>query len=91
MASQIKLPNEAPKPESPQNMDDLLGQAHNDWKFKRKDECIMKLLSALAIMSTGVAGAMKTANQALQLAVEAHDKASKDDCISNNEVEEDTK
>ena len=73
MAMLIKPISEPTPVEVPQNMDDLLGKAHNDWKFKRKDECIMKLLSAIAMLSTGVAGCMKTANQALQISVETHD------------------
>ncbi len=50
---------EPPQQEKPQSMEDLLGQAHNDWKFKRRDEAFMKVLNALAMMSTGVAQAMK--------------------------------
>jgi len=75
MEKRIKLVSEEPpKADNPQSMDDLLGQAHNDWKFQRKDACILKLIAAIGMMSTGVAGAMKTANQALQLAYEAHEK-----------------
>ncbi len=57
---------EPPPTEKPQSMEDLLGQAHNDWKFKRRDEAFMKVLNALAMMSTGVAQAMKTVEELKQ-------------------------
>lgn len=80
MDKRTDIPNGATPPnDPPQTMEDLLGRAHNDWKFKRKDACIMKLLAAMAMMSAGVAEAMKTANQAIQIAQLALESSEKKD------------
>lgn len=69
MDNLIEVPNGTTPPNDPPiTMQDLLDRAHNDWKLHRKDACIMKLLSAMAMMSAGVAEAMKTSGQALQVA-----------------------
>lgn len=57
-------PNGAPPP-GPQTMEELLNSAETDWKFKRKDEAFVKVLGALAMISQGVATAMKTSEAAL--------------------------
>lgn len=59
------IQEEAPPVDKPKTMEELLGQAHNDWKFKRRDEAFMKVLNALAMMSAGVAKAMKDSEEAL--------------------------
>lgn len=51
-------------PQGPQTMEDLLNSAQTDWKFKRKDEAFIKVLGALAMISQGVAQAMKVAELA---------------------------
>lgn len=78
MDKHIEVPNGVPPPNDPPlTMQELLDRASNDWNLARKDACIMKLLSAMAMMSQGVAEAMKTSNQAIQiaqLALEATEK-----------------
>lgn len=66
--NRIITPNgHPPEPDKPMTMQELLNSAHNDWKFKRKDEAFMKVLSAMALMSAGVAQAMKMADEAKAL------------------------
>lgn len=62
-----------PPDEAPETMQELLDKAHNDWKFQRKDQAFMRVLSALAMMSQGVAQAMTTSEQALKVAKVALD------------------
>jgi hypothetical protein len=63
MNNRIVTPNGTtpfnPPSQKPESMADLLNSAHNDWKFKRKDEAFMKVLNALAMISTGTAQAMR--------------------------------
>lgn len=55
-----------PPPPRPTTMTELLDSAQTDWKFKRKDGAFAKVLGALAMMSAGVAQAMKTSEMALK-------------------------
>ncbi len=57
-----------PTNDPPMTMEELLGKIHNDWKLARKDQAIARLLTAMAMISQGTAEAMKTANQAMQVA-----------------------
>lgn len=54
------------QPQQPLGMEDLLNSAEKDWKFKRKDEAFVKVLGAMAMMSQGVAQAMKVAELAMK-------------------------
>lgn len=60
-----------PPPEKPQTMQELLDSAHNDWKFKRRDEAFMKVLNAMAMMSQGVAQCMSITHEMKSL-LDAH-------------------
>jgi hypothetical protein len=50
------------KPPLPQTMQELLDQAHNDIKFKRRDEAMFKILNAVSMVSVGTAQCMKSVN-----------------------------
>lgn len=63
----IHFENGAPPPPKPiQTMEELLDSAQTEWKCKRKDEAFVKVLGAMAMMSAGVAQAMKTAEAAVK-------------------------
>lgn len=70
--------NGAPQPQGPQTMEDLLDSAQTDWKFKRKDEAFIKVLGALAMISQGVAQAMKVAELAHKEVAELKAKLAKE-------------
>lgn len=59
----------------PMGMDELLALADKDWKLARKDKAFARVLTAIAMISQGTAEAMKTANQALQVARVALDNS----------------
>ena len=50
------------KPPLPLTMQELLDQAHNDIKFKRRDEAMFKILNAISMVSVGTAQCMKSVN-----------------------------
>lgn len=66
-----------PPDDPPQTMEELLGRAHNHWKFSEKDKAFMELIAAMQMMSTGVAQAMKDSQDALRVARVALDNSEK--------------
>lgn len=43
-------------------MQELLDKAHNDIKFKRRDEAMLKIIDAISMISVGTAQCMKSVN-----------------------------
>lgn len=64
-----------PADDPPMTMEELLATAHKDWKLARKDQAFARVLTAIAMISQGTAEAMKTANQAMQVARVALDNS----------------
>lgn len=60
MSNRIITNGEANQP--PQTMQELLGKAHNDIKFKRRDEAMLKIIDAISMISVGTAQCMKSVN-----------------------------
>lgn len=50
------------KSQPPQTMQELLDKAHNDIKFKRRDEAMLKIIDAISMISVGTAQCMKSVN-----------------------------
>jgi len=67
MKSPILKPNGAhAESTKPATMQDLLDSAHEDWKFKRKDEAFAKVLNAISMVSIGTAQCMKAVEAATE-------------------------
>ena len=58
-------PNGTP-PKQPIRMEDLLNSAQADWKAGHKQQAFVKVLGGMAMMSSGVAQAMKMAELAMK-------------------------